>query len=436
MVKRKQEKRILLIGGPKKLPSQALPQVDHIRCDIAGILGHDRHFYDYDAVVYWPNEECFALPKSYSSWSKRRGHACSLPAIHRDYWKFDTTDEALFDASYWEKAAELTSHAASTLRPDARPESSIDCQLINQDLCRRCISRLREIIEGTTNDLRGIIVFPQEPVSCKLEWVSKYLLIDFHPDDLVEINEKTISTNRRLKDEIQAFTNMIDTPWKLNIRLGSDDPDNLFSAMGDMLWGDHWHGQSESIEEADWKDVTRPDAIAYKTARPSLPHINRAGDGKSLLFQTLAHDHKPERGYLLLLPAVNSCAELLDTLAKIVDSKDMPDTDTAGSDTAPHLDRYENTEPVIVTKGCKYVQIGLECHPIQPTGCKVLEYFKSDRDNAGGLSLLEIAEKVGCGGRRNDAPSRVFGSRSGHLVEKKVSNKTGVYRLKKEVQFE
>jgi hypothetical protein len=446
-VKLKRDKRILLIGGPKKSSAQREPQIDHIRCDVAGILGHDDWFYDYGAVVVWPNKEYLSLPKSYSAWSKQRQQSDCLPNIHKDYWQFDKSETSLIQEIDWTKAAVSDMHHRSGIRPDAKPESSADCQLIYETLRRRCISRLREIFSGITSGLRCIVVLDDLVVSDngfaihRSEWVSEFLLFDYYSDKHVEANPTFISENEHLGNEMHEFAKIIVTPCKFNMRLGSYDPDHFFPfpTMDDTLLGNHWYEQPESSDQERWEQVTPSDSIACKFVRPSHAHTNRAGNGKSLIFQTLAKDFTPTRGYLLLLPAVKSRQQLLSAIADILSHQVSAAVEAADSDTASDQNEQVSCGPVVVSVKDKMVKAGGRTYDLTPLALRILLFYKSDPDNSKHLSLLQIAGKCGKGGKRNDALSRAIGKAHTHLLERISAERTdfkGVYKLKKGVTFD
>jgi len=288
------KRSVLQIGGP----NVSHPKIERINCDIAGILGHSpsENFYSYTAVIYWPDASCLTLLKDHKQWEalRRERH---LPALHPRVWEIRLNPEAEYPASSvnWGRDKQ-------TPEPDRRPlirepVNPDECRQIISELQELCILRLRDIIKGTARKMIAFVVVPSAYPPGAFAWLSNYFTALRCSDDAgaVQINPKARLPG--YKSQVAAeITKAVLSVWPWSFDLQYTEPQNEYAFMGALPWCRHW---SDVVEEAAC-DSDQP-GIGGLTVETSFPHINGAGDGKSLLFQT-RDENGPADGAVWVMP--------------------------------------------------------------------------------------------------------------------------------------
>ncbi len=332
---------MLLIGGPgKNVPGECAGlKVVRIGCDMVSILGYpgERRFYDFDAVIYWPDATCRMMPATAEAWrAPRGGH--SLPTIDPTYWSIRTKGVLALPrivfggptgpADGSERREEAERGAVPAVSQS--PRSSADCDRIDWELGEMYDDRLRDIVRGSAGDLLAFAVMTEanrHPGA--LSWLSTYISIHSRTDSRVRMPRGKWEPPwvRKLMGGVQE---LMAGRWPLDFTMTGGEPGLEHECPHRAEWRYHWGAGGVGDDIRDVADPP-PDDISDKFAIWRFPHLSGRGGGKSILFRTLTAEEivSPKRdsdngscGVVLVMPAPSSLPALLRCVAPVLDQRD------------------------------------------------------------------------------------------------------------------
>jgi hypothetical protein len=331
----KTSRTVLLIGGPgKDVPEECDGlKIVRIGCDMASILGYPgkRRFYDFDAVIYWPDATCRRMPTSAKAWRAHRG-VRPLPQIDLAYWSIRAKSDLGFPAIRFSGPADGSERCEDMERGTApaisqQPRSSADCDRIDGELREMYDDRLRDIVRGTAGGLIAFAIMTDTRPGA-LSWLSQYITIYNRADTRVCASHDA-QASTWIRESAEHIQELPRDKWPLDFTMTWDEPGMEHECPRRAEWRHHWRARDAMDDIRDVADPSMDD-IAYKIAVWSFPHVSGMGRGKSILFRTLSAEEAvlpkgdPSNGScgaVLVMPAPSSLPALLGCVACVLDHR-------------------------------------------------------------------------------------------------------------------